>query len=298
MIPPWTYSPVTGRPSSRWPGGARVALWVAVGVEAYRPDGGQTEDILPGNPAPDLVNIAWRDYGNRVGAFRLFDRLAGLGIRPTVLLNTDVYDEAPEVVAAARSVGAEIVAHGHSNSDSLPEISSEAEQDYIGSCRSRIAHEEERAPGGWSSPWLAHRETTLATLRRNGFDYVLDFRLDDQPIWIGTEAGPILSIPYAAELNDSTTLIGRNADATDFAQMILDEFDELADSPGDHSVVMSVVLHSFISGRPFRMKPIARALAQIARRQSEVWLATPRTIWEEVCKDPSKAAGQHSDGPL
>ena len=92
---------------------------MCVGVESYRFGDGHTEDVLPGVPAPDLVNTAWRDYGNRVGAFRLFDMLAGLGIPPTVLLNTDVYDEAPAVLEAARKVGAEIVGHGRSNSDSL-----------------------------------------------------------------------------------------------------------------------------------------------------------------------------------
>ena len=102
MHRPWTYSALPLRPHSRWPNGARIALWVAVGIESYRPDQGHTEDILPRGPAPDLVNAAWRDYGNRVGAFRLFDRLSNCGIRPTVLLNTDVYDEAPDVLRAAR----------------------------------------------------------------------------------------------------------------------------------------------------------------------------------------------------
>ena len=85
---------------------------VCVGVESYRFGDGHTEDVLPDVPAPDLVNTAWRDYGNRVGAFRLFEMLRGLGIPPTVLLNTDVYDEAPAVLEAARRVGAEIVGHG------------------------------------------------------------------------------------------------------------------------------------------------------------------------------------------
>ena len=92
-----------------------------LGVEAYRSGEGRSEDILPRGPAPDLVNAAWREYGNRVGAFRLFDRLSTLGIRPAVLLNTDVYDEAPAVIEAARRTGAEMVAHGASNSDALSE---------------------------------------------------------------------------------------------------------------------------------------------------------------------------------
>ena len=115
----YRYTPLPSRPTGSWPNGAQLAVVVCVGVESYRFGDGHTEDVLPDVPAPDLVNTAWRDYGNRVGAFRLFDMLAGLGIPPTVLLNTDVYDEAPAVLEAARKAGAEIVGHGRSNSDSL-----------------------------------------------------------------------------------------------------------------------------------------------------------------------------------
>ena len=115
----YRYTPLPGRPAGSWPNGAQLAVVVCVGVESYRFGDGLTENVLPDVPAPDLVNTAWRDYGNRVGAFRIFDMLAGLGIPPTVLLNTDVYDEAPAVLEAARKAGAEIVGHGRSNSDSL-----------------------------------------------------------------------------------------------------------------------------------------------------------------------------------
>ena len=288
MTRPWRQSALPSRPPSRWPGGARVALWVAVGVESYRSDEGRTEDILPRGPAPDLVNAAWRDYGNRVGAFRLFDALSALGIRPALLLNTDLYDEAPEVIAAARAAGAEIVAHGLSNSDALPEMTAERERAYVETCAARIAAGEGRPPQGWSTPWLQHRDSTLTHLKGAGFDYVLDFRLDDQPVWLATDAGPILSIPYAAELNDSSTMIGRMMGPADFAQAILDECEALW-AWGDQAVAMSVVLHSFISGQPFRLRPVADALAQIAAR-GDVWLATPAEIHAAVLDGPERAA--------
>jgi peptidoglycan/xylan/chitin deacetylase (PgdA/CDA1 family) len=289
MTRPWSYSALPDRPATRWPGGARVALWVAVGVESYRPDEGQTEDILPRGTAPDLVNAAWREYGNRVGAFRLFDRLSALGIRPTLLLNSDVCDEAPEVVAAARAIDAEIVAHGQSNSDVLTAMAADEELAYIAACRTRIAETSGQPPAGWSSPWLAHRPTTLDHLAQAGFSYVLDFRLDDQPVWLRAGTGSILSIPYAAELNDSTTMIGRHTSAESFARMILDEAEELA-SGGDRAVVMSVVLHSFISGQPFRLRALSRALERIVARD-EVWLATPAEIFAAVQQSPELATG-------
>ena len=189
---------------------------MCVGVESYRFGDGHTEDVLPDVPAPDLVNTAWRDYGNRVGAFRLFELLAGLGIPPTVLLNTDVYDEAPAVLEAARRAGAEIVGHGRSNSDSLSGMTPDAERAYLTDVADRIRAEEGAAPGGWSSPWLSHTPATLDLLADTGYRYLLDLRLDDQPVWLTTESGPLLAIPYNAEINDSSTMIGRHASAREF----------------------------------------------------------------------------------
>lgn len=275
----YSYSPLTGRPEGCWPNGARLAVVVCVGVESYRFGDGHTEDVLPGVPAPDLVNTAWRDYGNRVGAFRIFDMLAGLGIPPTVLLNTDVYDEAPAVVEAARRAGAEIVGHGRSNSDSLSGMAPAAERAYLTDVAARIRAYEGAAPGGWSSPWLSHTPATLGLLAETGYRYLLDLRADDQPVWLATESGPLLAIPYNAELNDSSTMIGRQASAREFADMIDDEFSELSGTR--RPLVMSIVLHSFIAGVPFRLQPIRRALERIAAADS-VWLTTPGEIHRAV----------------
>lgn len=288
MTLPWSYSALPSRPAGLWPNGARMALWVAVGIESYRLDEGMTEDILPRGTAPDLVNTAWRDYGNRVGAFRLFERLAGIGIRPAVLLNTDVYDGTPEVLTAARAVRAEIVGHGRSNSDSLTALPAGAEAAYVAEVASRIEAEEGMAPGGWSSPWLAHTPTSLTSLSAAGYRYLLDLRLDDQPVWLETRAGRLLAIPYAAELNDSTTMIGRQMDARGFAGMIRDEAEELLMS--ERPVVMSVVLHSFISGQPWRLRPVAEALAEVAAMNG-VWCTTPSEIHAAVMENPSLACG-------
>jgi peptidoglycan/xylan/chitin deacetylase (PgdA/CDA1 family) len=285
---PWNYSALPSRPEGTWPNGARVALWVAVGVESYRTDDGMTEDILPRSKAPDLVNAAWRDYGNRAGAFRLFDRLASIGIRPAVLLNTDVYDEAPEVLTAARAVSAEIVGHGRSNSDSLSTLPPGTEAAYVAEVLARIEAQEGVAPGGWSSPWLSHTPTSLASLSAAGYRYLLDLKLDDQPVWIDTGAGRMLAIPYAAELNDSTTMIGRQTDACRFADMIRDEAEELLMSK--QPSVMSVVLHSFISGQPWRLRPVGQALAEIAAKDG-VWCTTPSEIHAAVLANASLATG-------
>jgi hypothetical protein len=285
----YPYSPINDRPRFRWPNGAGLALYVALGVEEYVFGDGLTENILPGASKPDMVNTSWRDYGNRVGAFRLLQRFNSFGIRPAVLLNTEVYDHAPAVMKAARAAGAEIVGHGTTNSDTLAVLSQLEEETYVRAVVARIEREEGCAPAGWSSPWLAHSPTTLDTLRRQGFKYLIDLRLDDQPVWLRTDAGPILSLPYALELNDSSTIIGRHASAREFAEMIVDEFDELLAASRDEPLVMSIVVHSFISGQPFRLRALTGALERILRKRSEIWLATPGEIAAFIAEDPSRA---------
>jgi peptidoglycan/xylan/chitin deacetylase (PgdA/CDA1 family) len=283
---PWAHRGLPGRPGGTWPGGARLAVYVAIGVEHYRADGadgaGETEDLLPGVPAPDLVNRAWRDYGNRVGAFRLLDRLASSGIPPTLLLNSDAYDTAPDLLATARAHGAEVVAHGASNSDTLAGREPDDERAYLSAVADRIAAAEGTRPGGWSSPWLAHTPRTTALLAATGYRYLLDLRLDDQPVWLTTDGGPLLAIPYALELNDSTTGVGRAASGRDFADMVVDEFDELLDASRDVPLVMSVVVHSFISGAPYRLRALARALAHLAAAGDAVWFTQPAAIHAAV----------------
>lgn len=188
-----------------------------------------------------------------------------------VLLNTAVYEHAPDLTRALSEAGCEIVAHGVSNSDTLNGMDEATEAAYLAAVR------EGEPPKGWSSPWLAHSRNTLDLLREAGYGYVLDLGLDDRPVWLTTRSGTLLHIPYALELNDSSTAIGRLATGREFATMIIDQFDEMLAS-ADQPLVMSVVLHSFISGQPFRLRALSEALAHIARRRDAVWLTTPGAI--------------------
>ena len=249
-------------------------------MEDYRRGEGQTEDLIPDVPAPDLVNEAWRDYGNRVGVFRLLERLQTAGIPPTVLLNSMIYDVAPAVTDAARAHGAELVAHGISNSDSLSGMDADEERDYLDAVAARIAREEGTRPGGWSSPWLTHTPSTVDLLAASGYRYLLDLRLDDRPVWLTSDAGPLLAIPYALELNDSSSVIGRQMSASDFADMIVDEFDELLLASEEQPLVMSIVVHAFISGAPFRLRQLTRALQHLASRGEQVWFTQPAAIFD------------------
>lgn len=283
------FSPITRRPDYVWPNGKRLALYFSLGIEEYVFGEGLTEDLFPGASKPDDVNTSWRDYGNRVGGFRLIERFAALGMPLTVLLNTAVYDHSPDLTDFARAKGCEIVGHGLTNSDTLAGRAPEDEAAYVRAVADRIEAKEGYRPGGWSSPWLAHTEHTLDLLREAGYRYLMDLRLDDQPVWLATRSGPLLSIPYALELNDSSTIIGRQASATDFERMIIDEFDEMLEASKEQPLVMSVVVHSFISGQPFRLRALTRALQHIASRQDEVWITQPGEIAAFIEADSERA---------
>lgn len=278
----YDYSPIHHRPAVTWPEGKKLAVYVAMGVEHYEFGQGQTENLLEGVPAPDLVNASWRDYGNRVGAFGLSKALDRLGIPLTVLLNTGVYDSAPQLLEALRHTGAEFVGHGISNSHSLTTLTEADERSYLQAVASRIEAEEGTAPLGWSSPWLTQTENTLDLLGECGYRYVLDLRFDDQPIFLTTRSAPLLAIPYALELNDSTSMIGRNVGAREFADMIIDEFDQMRQAAQDQPLVMSIVVHSFISGAPFRLRQFVRALEHLARNDQDVWFTQPREIYRAI----------------
>jgi peptidoglycan/xylan/chitin deacetylase (PgdA/CDA1 family) len=282
----YEFSPITERPDYRWPNGAGLALYVALGVEEYRFGDGMTEDIIPGASKPDMVNTSWRDYGNRVGGFRLLDRLASRGIAPAILLNTEVYDHAPALMRAATEAGAEIVGHGRTNSDTLAGMAPEEELAYLRCVQERITAEQGFPARGWSSPWLAHTDNTLDLLPQAGFSYLLDLRMDDQPVWMKTQSSPVLALPYALELNDSSTLIGRQTTARDFATMIVDEFDELLAASRSQPLVMSIVVHSFISGQPFRLAALTEALDHINARRQDVWLTRPGEIFDFIESHP------------
>ena len=274
----YTYSPLCRRTAFRWPNGARVAVYFALGLEEYSVGEGLTENLVSGGSHPDVLNTSWRDYGNRVGAWRVLEAFRAQDWPLAILLNSAVCESAPDLVNACLSQGSEFIAHGYSNSDTLVGLSESQEADYV----RRVAHQIRKATGssptGWASPWIAETPNTPDLLQESGYGYLLDWCMDDQPVWLKTRAGRILSVPYSQEINDSSAVIGRQVSATEFSDMIVDQFDELCAAQDGQPVVMSVILHSFISGQPFRLRALRRALAHIQASREPLWRTQPGAI--------------------
>ena len=274
----YTYSPIVERPRVAWPGGRRLAVYFALGLEHYAFGEGLVEDLVPGVPAPDVLNSSWREYGERVGAWRVLDVFRTADVPLNVLLNAAVCSHAPQLVAAFARAGSEFIAHGHSNSDSLNGMGAQEEAAYVAGVADRIQTATGQRPIGWASPWIAETPQTPETLVAAGYRYVCDWTMDDQPVALRTDNGPLLAMPYSQELNDSSAMIGRHVGPREFADMIIDQFDEMLATPGDEPLVMSVILHSFIIGQPFRLRAFRRAFEHILRHRDAIWLTTPAAI--------------------
>ena len=279
----YPYSAITRRPDYAWPGGARLAVYIGFNIEHFDFGEGLGAALGPKSPEPDVLNYSWRDYGNRVGAWRCLDLFDQLAMPVGVLLNTALYDYCPELVRAFARPGNELIGHGHTNSDRQGTMSEEEEQGLLVYCRERIANESGRQPAGWLSPWISESRVTPDLLAEAGYRYTLNWCHDDQPVPFATRSGATLwSIPYPQELNDIPMIVARQMDGRDFADMIIDNFDEMLVQSEAQPLVMGIALHPYIVGQPYRLRHLRRALTHIVAEKDRVWLATPGAICDAV----------------
>jgi allantoinase len=279
----YDFSGISTRPAGVWPGNSRLAVYIALNLEQYAFGEGLVEDLVPSLGQPDVMNYAWRDWGNRVGAWRLLEMFRDLNIVPSLLANTAVYKSAPGLIEAFRGLGAAIVSHGRTNAEAQAGLSEPEEVALITEARDTMARHEAHPPYGWLGPWISETERTPDLLQEAGFGYVLDWCMDDQPVWLRTRNGRILAVPYPQELNDANAVVLRRVSGADFADMIIDAFDEMLEHGGPQPLVLGVALHAHVSGQPFRLRHLRRALQHIAARRDDIWLTnTDRiaTAWE------------------
>jgi len=281
----FAYSPIHQRPDYCWPNGARLAVYLGFNIEHFAFGEGLGARLGPACPEPDVLNYAWREYGNRVGAWRcleLFDRLA---LPCGTLINTALYDHCPELVAACVARGDEIIGHGHTNARQQGTLAPADELALLQHCRTRIAAESGTAPTGWLSPWISESLHTPDLLAQSGYRYNLNWSHDDQPVRMRTrDGGSLWSIPYPQEVNDIPMIVARQMDGRDFARLIVDNFDEMLEQSVRQPLVMGVALHPYLVGQPYRLRHLRAALEHLsaARDRGDIWFATPGAICAHV----------------
>ena len=270
------------RPRIEWPGGARVALWVVPSLEwfpldmpaaPFRPTGGMER------PYPDYWNYTHRDYGNRVGVFRIMSVLDSFGLRATAAVNAAVCERYPAVIEAGSARGWEFIAHGlHMGRVHHPGLSREEEATLVGDAVATVRRVTGQPVRGWLSPGNSESLHTLDLLAEQGIEYVCDWVNDDLPYPMRVAGGRLVSMPYAHELSDTTIVWQYHHTAAEFAEQIVDQFDLLyGEALKDGGRVLSLSLHPWIIGQPHRIRALEKALGHVMSRAG-VWPATGSEI--------------------
>jgi peptidoglycan/xylan/chitin deacetylase (PgdA/CDA1 family) len=231
-------------------------------------------------------NWAQREYGNRVGIWRVMDVLDNYGVRGTVALNSDICDFQPQIIEATMKRSWELMGHNQTNAIRLNEMPAEQEVQSIAETLERIERATGKRPTGWLSSGLSETWNTLDYLVDAGVQYIADWTCDDQPFLMDIGGRRLVSIPYSFELNDAPMIYYNKVSTDEFEQMIKRQFDVLYREGAESGRVMAICLHPFIIGVPHRIGALDNALKYISSHP-HVWFATGQEIVDHYLKDVS-----------
>lgn len=285
---PFPYSPIIRRPKLTWPDGARVALWVIPNIEFFsleeRPAGyGAVTQI------PDVVMWSERDYGNRVGVWRLMEVLDRYDIRASVALNSLLCHHHPVIIEEGNQRKWEWMGHNESNTRRLNEAAPGEEAQIVSRTFATIERSTGARPKGWLSSGLQETWDSLDLLAAEGCRYVCDWCNDDQPYMMNLDGGRrLVSVPYPQQTNDKPAYERMCVTPAEFRDMICRTFDVLYREGADSGRVLAIALHPYISGVPHRIGALDGALEYICRHEG-VWCTTGAEI-AEFYLSPAAAA--------
>ncbi|KAK9827495.1 hypothetical protein WJX74_005676 [Apatococcus lobatus] len=286
----YEYVSINDRRPYTWPKGSKLAVFLALNVEIFTLDDESNIGLIGDQPAPYVAAYGWKDYGNRVGVWRLLDMFQKLGLPCAMLLNSELYSQCPELMAESRRLGHEVVGHSRTNSEWQGVLPEDEEWAIVRECTATIAKHEGRQPKGWLGAGLSESSVTPDLLTEEGYEYVMDFgTLDDQPIYMSTRSGkPLLAVPYAQDLNDYGAILTRHWTFSQYADAIIDAFDELLRlaKEGETALVLPISLHTFLVGQPAALKHLRRALEHICKHAKDIWITTPGSIAQHVQQLP------------
>jgi allantoinase len=270
----YDWSILPKRKPVEWPGKARVALWITVALEWFPLD----QQGKPFKPLgslqtayPDLRHYTLRDYGNRVGVFRVMKALEKHGIRASAAVNAAVALRYPSLLETIRQKRWEIVGHGL-DMDHLHYEGMSGEQELIAKCVSVLK------PRGWLSPARSESSRTPDLLAEAGIEYVCDWVNDDMPYEFKAADRTMHAMPLSGDIDDAALLLGMHHDEDEVYAQLTDQFDVLYEEAADHGGrIMSVTLHPWAIGQPYRIGTLERALDYFMRHPG-VWPATGAEI--------------------
>lgn len=297
----YDFLPYPGRPKIVWPGGKKIAVWIAPNIEFYEyaPPGNPTRTPWP-RPLPDVLAYSHRDYGNRAGWQRMMAAMDAAGFRGSVSLNVALCDHHPEIIRACADRGWEFFSHGIYNTRYVYNMTPEQEREIIRDAFDTVRRHTGQQLAGWLSPALSNNMWTMDILAEAGIRYTCDLFHDDQPMPVKVTSGSLISMPYSLEMNDVIVYNSQLATPRHYGEMIRRQFDQLRAEGDDSGTVMCIPLHPYLVGQPHRIDAFAEAIAYIAGHD-DAWLTTGREIaeayhaggWYDAM---SKAIADHNEG--
>jgi len=285
----YAYSSIKKRTDYSWPDGKRLAFYIGLNIEHFAFGAGMTHSLSVPLPTPDQRAFAWCDYGNRVGVWRILDLFDQVGLPASHLINTELFQYAPEMLDAINGRGDEIIGHGRTNAERQAAHWERDEARLIAEVRDEIAARAGQHVRGWMGPWMSNSHVTPDLLQEAGFKFVMDWPADDQPVWMKTRSGRIMSVPYPLELNDSPQMLVRHATPPEFEQMIIEQFEEMLEQSVRQPLVCGLALHAMVVGQPYRLRALRRALEYIANhpQRDRVWFTRPGAIYDHCAALPA-----------
>jgi len=261
-----SYSAIVDREPLKLPGSARMVVWVIVNIEEWDPRETMPRTVLTppagGAPLPDIPNWAWHEYGNRVGFWRLLEALDNHGIKAVLAINGKAIGSYDAISRAALDRGWEFMGHGFGQKN-MQKVADERED--IRKTAQAIKQFTGKAPRGWLGPGLTETWETPDLLAEEGFKYVCDWVLDDQPVVLKTRSKPIVNIPYTQECNDVAMMLIQHHKASEYHDRAMDQFEQIYHDSASSVRVMALVVHPYIMGAPHRAKHFRRVLEKISR---------------------------------
>lgn len=272
-------APMPSRKPVVWPGGKPVAVTLLVNLEWFPIIPADQPFRAPGHmvtPYPDYRHYTAREYGTRVGFYRLLDAFAKAGVQATIAVNSAIAERYPSIIADILTGGHEIIAHATDMNATIAGGVAEAEERaLIAEARDRLAETIGAAPRGWQSIARSQSFNTPRLLVEAGFDYMCDWVNDDLPYLATTEAGTIVSVPFNHELSDRQMIAVQQQSMDSVAQQIDDALAWLkAESAYYHAGrVLPFTLTPYITGLPYRMDAFEALLGRLASDDA-TWFAT------------------------
>ncbi len=290
----YDYWPYTERPKIVWPGGKKLAFWIAPNIEFYEYDP-PVNPQRPGwpKPSPDVVGYSQRDWGNRVGHWRLMELLDKFGVRGSVSLSAALIDHHPEIIEACVARHWEFFSHGIYNTRYSFGMDEAQERAMILDSVAAVQRATGQRIRGYLAPALTHTERTLDLIAELDFWYSCDLFQDDQPQPLKTASGKLISMPYSLEVNDVITYGALAMNPWRYADVLKRHFDQLLEEGAESGTVMCIPLHAYLVAQSHRIRPFAQALDHIVGHEGDVWLTTAGDIagfyrdnyWDQTLAD-------------